>query len=67
MITGKRQLEQERDHFLEQAARTARDPALALETALWRALADEVDGYLSARVVEPQAGLFGESRGSPGS
>ena len=59
------ELERERDHFLEQAERTARVPALALETALWRALADEVDGYLSAPAVGTQAGLFGESRGSP--
>lgn len=61
------ELERERDHFLEQADRTATDPALALETALWRALADEVDGYLSASAEGVQAGLFGEARGSPAS
>ena len=61
-----RKLEQERDHFLEQAARTAKDPALAAETALWRALAADVDEYLGRSPVEAQAGLWDETRGSPG-
>ena len=37
-----------------------------IRTALWRALAADVDEYLGRSPVEAQAGLWDETRGSPG-